>query len=504
MIAFEEVPGAEVGQLRHRQAARRVGDIFEIGRPGREARRRPRPRATWPSPPATSVAADLRGARHDAAGQGRRDPADRRHPHRDRAGRPRVRRAARTASERRYDIGNFEAYFRAFVEFALADPAARCRRCGATWKELLACILMRKRAYARAGLLGNPSDGYHGKTISIIVRNFCAEVVLYEWDTVEIVSPRTTAPLRLGLRAGEGRAPARLLRRHPADQGHHQGFVEYCRRRKHPLHDRNFSVRYQSNIPRQVGLAGSSAIIVATLRCLMEFYGIEIPLEAQPSFVLSVEKEELGIAAGLQDRVIQVYEGLVYMDFDRSRRARGGRHSRATTTSRSIPRCCRPSTWPTTTRSASRPRSSTTTSASGSTAARNRSCRRCGASPRSPSGAARRSRSRDAATLGALIDENFDTRRSIYALPAWQIDMVETARLVGATAKFAGSGRRNRRHVRGRGDVRQAARGDGTDRIPRRPAAESSRRPEWVAPPPPASSIARNLPGPGKTACKFH
>ena len=27
-------------------------------------------------------------------------------------------------------------------------------------------LLIRKRAYARAGLVGNPSDGYHGKTIS--------------------------------------------------------------------------------------------------------------------------------------------------------------------------------------------------------------------------------------------------------------------------------------------------------------------------------------------------
>ena len=33
-------------------------------------------------------------------------------------------------------------------------------------------IIIRKRTYARAGLLGNPSDGYYGKTISIIVRNF--------------------------------------------------------------------------------------------------------------------------------------------------------------------------------------------------------------------------------------------------------------------------------------------------------------------------------------------
>ena len=48
-------------------------------------------------------------------------------------------------------------------------------------------LIIRKRAYARAGLLGNPSDGYNGKTISLIVRNFWAETVLYEWDKVEIL-----------------------------------------------------------------------------------------------------------------------------------------------------------------------------------------------------------------------------------------------------------------------------------------------------------------------------
>ena len=47
--------------------------------------------------------------------------------------------------------------------------------------------VIRKRAYSRAGLIGNPSDGYNGKTISLIVRNFCAEVVLYEWDSLDIV-----------------------------------------------------------------------------------------------------------------------------------------------------------------------------------------------------------------------------------------------------------------------------------------------------------------------------
>lgn len=33
----------------------------------------------------------------------------------------------------------------------------------------------------------------------------------------------------------------------------------------------------------------------------------------------SAESDELCIPAGLQDSVIQVYEGLVYMDFDRLR-----------------------------------------------------------------------------------------------------------------------------------------------------------------------------------------
>src|SRR5436190_114635 len=186
------------------------------------------------------------------------------------------------------------------------------------WKSWM--FLTRKRAFARAGLLGNPSDGYHGKTVSFSVRNYWAEVVLYEWDSVEIVL------------AADDRAKfdsvyelARDVRLH----GYYGGirlikatikrFVEHCQARGVALHDRKFSVRYQTTIPRQVGLAGSSAIIVATLRCLMEFYDVRLPIEAQPTFVLLVEQEELGITVGLQDRVIQVYEGLVYMDFDARR-----------------------------------------------------------------------------------------------------------------------------------------------------------------------------------------
>ena len=180
--------------------------------------------------------------------------------------------------------------------------------------------LLRRRAYARAGLVGNPSDGYFGKTISLSVRDFWAEVVLYEWDDLEIVLSQ------------EDRSHFRNIRELNRDvqlHGYYGGvrlvkatikkFVDYCERRGHVLHDHNFSIRYSSNIPRQVGMAGSSAIIVATLRCLMDFYQVGIDRRVQPSLALSVEREELGIGAGLQDRVIQVYEGLVAMDFNRDR-----------------------------------------------------------------------------------------------------------------------------------------------------------------------------------------
>ncbi len=178
--------------------------------------------------------------------------------------------------------------------------------------------IIRRQAYARAGLIGNPSDGYHGKTISVIVRNYRAQVVLYEWDRIEIVGSRNdeSSFRSLGELSDD-------VRRHGFYGGIRlikaaiHGFAEYCRSRNIALHDRNFSIRYESTIPRQVGLAGSSAIIVAACRALMDFYGVSIAQNVLPSLILSIERDRLGIQAGLQDRVIQVYEGAVFMDFSR-------------------------------------------------------------------------------------------------------------------------------------------------------------------------------------------
>jgi glucuronokinase len=71
-------------------------------------------------------------------------------------------------------------------------------------------------------------------------------------------------------------------------------------------------------------LAGSSAIITACMRALMAFYQVAIPNPILANLILSVENNELCIPAGLQDRVCQVYEGVVYMDFDRATMQRQG------------------------------------------------------------------------------------------------------------------------------------------------------------------------------------
>jgi len=47
-------------------------------------------------------------------------------------------------------------------------------------------MTIESRAYARAGLLGNPSDGYFGKIIAIAVKNFHASVFLKESKELNI------------------------------------------------------------------------------------------------------------------------------------------------------------------------------------------------------------------------------------------------------------------------------------------------------------------------------
>jgi glucuronokinase len=298
-------------------------------------------------------------------------------------------------------------------------------------------MLISTKAYARAGLVGNPSDGYFGKTISFIIRNYCAEVTLFETPELTI-EPNERDHSSFG--------SIDSLARDVRQFGYYGGirllkasvkrFYEHCTKHHLPLHGRNFTLRYSSNIPPQVGMAGSSAIITACWRALMEFYGVEIPKHLLPSLVLSVENDELGIPAGLQDRVIQGYEGVVFMDFNRASIEKLGY---------GIYEELDPALLPPVFVAYTTKLSEGTEVFHNDIRGRwNRGEREIVSAMYQWANLAQRVRDMLLAgrglEIGPLLNENFDLRRRLYKLSQGNIDMVEAARDCGASAKFTGSG----------------------------------------------------------------
>src|SRR5690349_21143952 len=136
--------------------------------------------------------------------------------------------------------------------------------------------------YARAGLLGNPSDGFFGKTIAFAMSNFRARVLLYPSARLEIRPSKADLPIFENLDD---------LYRTTRWRGYYGGIriiqalivrlMDYCRERSIELPDRNFTLEYESTIPQRLGLGGSSAIITAALRAFAGYYGLDIPLPVQ-------------------------------------------------------------------------------------------------------------------------------------------------------------------------------------------------------------------------------
>jgi len=298
-------------------------------------------------------------------------------------------------------------------------------------------MIIRTRAFARAGLIGNPSDGYFGKTISIVLRNFQAEVTLYESPELEIVPHGrdrsvfgSMDALREDVRVNGYYGGVRLLKATV------KKFGDYCREGGISLEGKNFTLRYDTNIPRRVGMAGSSAIVTSALRALMEFYGVEIAKPIQANVVLSVETEELGISAGLQDRVVQVYEGMVYMDFGKELMEKQGYGKYDAMDPGLLPPLFV---------------AYRSELGSGSEVFHNDVRHRWRSGEQAVIDAMARcaedaARAREALLagrpeeLGGLMDNNFNARASIYKLPREHVRLVEVARELGAHGKFAGSG----------------------------------------------------------------
>jgi glucuronokinase len=271
----------------------------------------------------------------------------------------------------------------------------------------------------------------------LIVRNFRARVLLYPSARLEIKLSKADTPVFENLEE---------LRRITRWRGYYGGiriiqallmrFSDYCREQGIELEDRNFTIEYESNIPQRLGLGGSSAIITASLRALMQFFGVHIPLPVQANLVLETETRELGVPAGLQDRVIQVHEGLVYMDFSRDIMERQGHGNYEPLDPALLPNVYL----------------AYRTSLSEGTEVFHSNVRErwLAGDPvvvnamRQWADYACQARhallQRDFETLGRLINANFDLRASLYRISEGNMEMIRASRRLGATSNFAGSG----------------------------------------------------------------
>jgi glucuronokinase len=248
-------------------------------------------------------------------------------------------------------------------------------------------------ADARAALAGNPSDGFGGAVLACCVSELGAWAQAEHADEVASDPPSVLVDAAI---ARFGRGPC--------------------------------AVRWGTDVPREVGLAGSSAIVTATVRALCALHGHALEPSALAELVLAVEVEDLGIAAGPQDRYAQAHGGLVLMDF-------AGPTPRV---ERLYPELLPPLylAW--------------RTDAAETSHAVHGGLRERAAEPRVRAAMARLASHARAArnallagereAFAAAIDASFDERAALLALDPRHVAMVHAARRAGASANYAGSG----------------------------------------------------------------
>jgi glucuronokinase len=172
------------------------------------------------------------------------------------------------------------------------------------------------------------------------------------------------------------------------------------------------------------------------MRGLMAFYGVDIPKPILAGLNLSVEKDELGIGAGLQDRVIQLYEGVMYMDFARDYMERHGYGQYESIDPRLLPplyiafdanRAQSSEQVHNPVRALFEQGDPKVVQAMKGFAALTDKTRELLLAGQGPA-------------IGELLNANFDLRATIFKISEGNRRMIETARRAGASAKFTGSG----------------------------------------------------------------
>jgi len=275
------------------------------------------------------------------------------------------------------------------------------------------------RALARAALAGNPSDGFGGAVLATPVPGLEAVVHASDADAVIVGDRSWPSPAAVaGPHEGEGALLSATVER----------LVQWCRAGASGPPDGGVELTWSTSIPRSVGLAGSSALVVAGLRALAARWRLDLDVITTARLALEVEVDLLGIAAGPQDRLTQAAGDTVLMDF-------GG-------PGWAFERVVPPSpvqlfvVWSATTSSPSHIVHGPLQDRRDEPAVRVAMAELA----RLARVAADALRAGDLAALGAAMDGSFDLRASVLELDPAHVALVEGARACGAPVNYAGSG----------------------------------------------------------------
>ena len=159
--------------------------------------------------------------------------------------------------------------------------------------------MIKASAPARAGIIGNPTDGYGGSMISSSL-GVRAEVTISECAQLELSFGGQEKVI-------EKESDLRL----------DSGFFDIAKSviRYLKLGNRKFRMEGVSDVPYRSGLSGSTAMLSATFGAVMRYLGKDINPYLAAETIRHIELNYMDIQCGYQDQYMTVFGGLNYLDF---------------------------------------------------------------------------------------------------------------------------------------------------------------------------------------------
>ncbi|NMA94784.1 MAG: hypothetical protein GX974_01940 [Clostridiales bacterium] len=159
--------------------------------------------------------------------------------------------------------------------------------------------MLRVTAPGRAGIIGNPTDGYGGSMITCSVKKR-SEVIIEKHPELVIENAFGTTTLKW-----------------KNDFENKDDYFDIVRSilRFLKLYDLKAKIRVNTNIPVQAGLAGSTAILSSVLSALLAFTGKKYNRYELAEINRVIELHYMKCQCGYQDAYSTTFGGLNYLDF---------------------------------------------------------------------------------------------------------------------------------------------------------------------------------------------